>query len=50
MNLCAGSLGDSANADEPATTLFERWNASNGGALMLHIASLYRTAMKALHQ
>ena len=50
MNLCAGSLGDSANADEPATTLFERWNTSNGGALTLHIASLYRTAMKALHE
>ena len=50
MNLCAGSLADAAQADEPATTLFERWNASNGSALMLHITSLYRTAMKALNQ
>ena len=50
MNLCAGSLADAANPDEPATTLFERWNAGNGGALMLHIASLCRTAMKALNQ
>lgn len=49
MNLCAGSLADATQADEPVTALFERWNAGNGGALMLHITSLYRTAMKALN-
>ncbi len=47
MNLCAGSLADTARADEPATALFERWNASNGGATILHIHSLLRTAMHA---
>jgi len=50
MNLCAGSLADSANAEVATTTLFERWNASNGSALLLHITSLYRTAVKAAHQ
>ena len=50
MNLCAGSLADTARVDEPITTLFERWNASNGSALALHISSLYRTAMKSVNQ
>ena len=49
MNLCAGSLANTAQADEPLVTLFERWNARNGSALMLHITSLYRTAMKAVN-
>lgn len=48
MNLCVGSLADAAHANETSTTLFERWNAANGSALMLHLTSLYRTAMKAL--
>lgn len=50
INLCAGSVADNTCADEPVTTLFERWNASNGGAVMLHIHSLYRTAVKTAHQ
>lgn len=50
MNLCAGSLGESAHAEEATTTLFERWNARNGSALMLHITSLYRMALKTMHQ
>lgn len=48
MNLCAGSLADTVNADAPATALFERWNGRNASALTLHIHSLQRTAMKAL--
>ncbi len=48
MNLCAGSLADMVSADAPATALFERWTARNASALLLHIHSLQRTAMKAL--
>lgn len=49
MNLCAGSLADTAQADEPTTALFERWNALSGAAVILHIHSLLRTAMHALN-
>lgn len=48
MNLCAGSLADSAAGDQCTTSLFERWNARNAGALMGHLHSLQRIAMKAL--
>ena len=48
MNLCAGSLADRVSAEQSATSLFESWNARNASALMLHIYSLQRTAMKAL--
>lgn len=48
MNLCAGSLADTASAGQSATLLFERWNGRNACTLMLHLHSLQRTAMKAL--
>ncbi|MEO6319738.1 MAG: CRISPR-associated endonuclease Cas1 [Polaromonas sp.] len=48
MNLCAGSLADADHTSETSANLFERWNAANGSALLLHISSLYRTAMKTL--
>lgn len=48
MNLGAGSLADTANEDQCATALFERWNARNACAFVLHIHSLQRLAMKAL--
>lgn len=48
MNLCAGSLIERVSAEQPTTALFERWNARNASALLLHIHSLQRTAMKAL--
>ncbi len=50
MNLATGSLADTA-ADEPDIIhLFESWTARNGAALMLHLNSLHRTAMKAIHE
>lgn len=49
MNLCAGSLADTVNAEQPAAALFERWSGRNASALMLHIHSLQRNAMKALN-
>lgn len=48
MNLCAGSLSDHVNQEQPATALFERWCGHNASTLMLHIHSLQRSAMKAL--
>ena len=48
MNLCAGSLSEHVNEEQPATALFERWCGHNASTLMLHIHSLQRTAMKAL--
>lgn len=49
MNLCTGSLADTAQGDKDIIALFERWTARNGAALALHLSSLYRTAMKAIH-
>jgi CRISPR associated protein Cas1 len=49
MNLCTGSLPEHVNEEQPATALFERWCGHNASTLMLHIHSLQRTAMKALH-
>lgn len=49
MNLCSGALADKANADAALTTLFERWSNRNASAITLHLASLHRTALKALH-
>lgn len=48
MNLCAGSIADAVSEEQPATALFERWNGRNASALMLHLHSLQRSAMKAL--
>jgi len=49
MNLCTGMLADTTQGDKDIITLFERWTARNGAALSLHLSSLYRTAMKAIH-
>ncbi|MDP3616429.1 MAG: hypothetical protein Q8R49_01190, partial [Rhodoferax sp.] len=49
MNLSSGTLADKADADMELTTLFERWSACNASALTVHLASLHRTALKALH-
>jgi len=49
MNLSSGTLADKADADIELTTLFERWSACNASALTVHLASLHRTALKALH-
>lgn len=46
MNLCCGTLTDAAQGDREIITLFERWTARNGAALVLHLSSLYRTAMR----
>lgn len=48
MNLCAGSLASNVSEEQSTTALFERWNGRNASALMLHLHSLQRTAMKAL--
>jgi len=50
MNLSAGSLVDTSRPDESATILFERWATGNGAALVLHLHSLQRTAMKSLNE
>jgi hypothetical protein len=47
MNLCTGDLADTTSTDKETIALFERWIARNGAALLLHLNSLYRTAMKA---
>lgn len=49
MNLSSGALADKADADAELTTLFERWSNRNASAITLHLASLHRTALKALH-
>ena len=47
MNLCTGDLADTTSTGKETIALFERWIARNGAALLLHLNSLYRTAMKA---
>ena len=49
MNLGSGPLADNAEEAPALTTLFERWSNRNASALALHLASLHRTALKALH-
>jgi len=48
INLCAGTLAATPQEDEPTTALFERWIARNGCAMLLHLQSLCRTAIKAM--
>ena len=50
MNFCCGPLADQSQGNREATLVFERWYASNGSALLLHLASLQRVANKELHQ
>lgn len=47
MNLCTGTLADTTTTDKETIALFERWIARNGAALVLHLHSLHRTALKA---
>lgn len=49
MNLGTGALADNTDFEPELTTLFERWSNRNASALTLHLASLHRTALKALH-
>lgn len=48
MNLCCGSLADHAEPGPALVQLFERWQARNASALLLHLHSLQRLAAKAL--
>lgn len=50
MNLGAGRLADAAHEDATVAELFERWSARNASALLQHLYSLQRTALKALHE
>lgn len=49
MNLGTGTLADNADFEPELTALFERWSNRNASALALHLTSLHRTALKALH-
>lgn len=49
MNLCCGTLADHAEGGQKAALIFERWQARNGSALLLHLGSLHRVANKELH-
>ena len=49
MNLGTGTLADNTDFEPELTTLFERWSNRNASALTLHLTSLHRTALKALH-
>ena len=49
MNLCTGTLANTAQRDKELIALSERWTARNGAAMTLHLGSLYRTAMKAIY-
>jgi hypothetical protein len=49
MNLCCGAITEAAQSCRELTHLFEHWQASNGSALLLHLESLRRTAMKMIY-
>lgn len=48
MNMSAGSLADAITTDKEIAEFFERWITCNGAALVLHLNSLHRTAMRAI--
>lgn len=48
MNLCCGPLADQTEAGPETVLLFERWQARNASALLLHLLSLQRLAGKEL--
>ena len=50
MNLGTGSLADQATQDADLAALFERWATRNGAALILHLGSLHRTALKTRYE
>jgi hypothetical protein len=49
MNLCCGAITEAAKTSQELTHLFEHWRTRNGCALLLHLSSLQRTAMKAAY-
>jgi len=50
MNLGTGSLADQTKNEADLNLLFEKWTARNGAALLLHLGSLHRTALKAMYE
>lgn len=48
MNLCCGPLADQTAVGPETVLLFERWQARNASALLLHLLSLQRLAAKEL--
>lgn len=48
MNLCCGALADQTETGPETVLLFERWQARNASALLLHLLSLQRLAGKEL--
>ena len=48
MNLCCGPLADHTHGGPELVQLFERWQARNASALLLHLLSLQRLASKEL--
>jgi hypothetical protein len=50
MNLCSGNLAQAHVGDKEITLLFERFTSTIGVATTLHLASLHRTAQKALQE
>lgn len=49
MNLCCGPLADQTEGGPEIALFFERWQACNGSALLLHLGSLHRAASRELH-
>jgi hypothetical protein len=47
MNLCCGPITEAAQTPAEMAQFFERWKARNGQALLVHLSSLHRSAMKA---
>ena len=50
MNLCCGALADQTGDGPETVLLFERWQARNLSALLLHLLSLQRLASRGLLQ
>jgi len=48
MNLCCGPLADQAGGAPETALVFERWQARNASALVLHLQSLRRLATRML--
>ena len=48
MNLCCGPLVDQTEGGPEITLLFERWQARNASALLLHLLKLHRMASREL--
>ena len=48
MNLTSGPLPDNIATEPELNQLFEHWSMLNASALILHLSSLHRTALKAM--